>query len=308
MKRMEQWEDFFYEEGDRKAQASRAILESERNLITLETRSRIWDATGSTSADQIRMDQKSGDFIADGHVTSSRQPDKKGASSEMLSGDEPIQALAGHMTSANHNHLIHYENRAVMWQGSDRVQADRIDVDRDKKLLNAKGHVITNLREKPASGTDAGAPSPDPIFTTVKADELVYTDTDRLAHYSGSVELSRPTLRVKAGELRAFLTESKPKTETSTDTQDSRLEKAFADKKVEIIQTAPDRTRTGTSEHAEYYTAEERILLRGGDPQFADSLRGNTRGVELTYFVNDDRLQVSGGPGARSTSRLNHRK
>jgi lipopolysaccharide export system protein LptA len=308
MKRMEQWGDFFYEEGDRKAQASRAILESDRNLITLETRSRMWDATGSTSADRIRMDQKTGDFAADGHVTSSRQPDKKGSSSEMLSGDEPIQALAGNMTAANHNRLIHYENQAVMWQGSDRLQADRIDLDRDKKILAAKGHVVSNLREKPAAGTDASAANAAPIFTTVKAGELVYSDENRLAHYSGGVELNRPTLKVKAGELRAFLSESRPKTEAAADTQDSRLEKAFADQNVEIVQTAPDRTRTGTSEHAEYYTSEERILLRGGQPQFVDSLRGNTRGTELTYFVNDDRLQVSGGPGARTTSRLNHRK
>jgi lipopolysaccharide export system protein LptA len=122
-------------------------------------------------------------------------------------------------------------------------------------------------------------------------------------------------LRVKAGELRAYLTESKPKTpadapaeKTADDTtDDSRLEKAFADQKVEIVQTAPDRTRTGTGEHAEYYTTgEERILLRG-EPQFTDSKRGNTRGAELTYFVNDDRLLVTGGPGARSASRLIHK-
>jgi lipopolysaccharide export system protein LptA len=314
MKTMQQWDDFAYEEGDRRAQASRAALDYGSNLITLEKQARMWDAAATTSADRIKLDQRSGDFTADGHVTSSRLPDKKTTTSEMLSGDEPIQALAEHMTAANHNRLIHYETRAVMWQGSDRVQGDRIDLDRDKRTLAAKGGVITNMMEKAKApeGSDA-KPAADaaPIFTVVKADELLYTEQDRLAHYKGHVSLNRPNLRVKAGEVRAYLTESKPKTPTDAEaektpdqTEDSRLEKAFADQKVEIVQTASDRTRTGTGDHAEYYTTgEERILLRG-EPQFIDSLRGNTRGVELTYFVNDDRLLVTGGPGARSASRL----
>ena len=65
-----------------------------------------------------------------------------------------------------------------------------------------------------------------------------------------------------------------------------------------------DRTRTGTSDHAEYYTDDERIVLRGGQPQMLDSKKGYTRGAELTYFVNDDRLLVSGSPKERATSRL----
>ena len=35
-----------------------------------------------------------------------------------------------------------------------------------------------------------------------------------------------------------------------------------------------------------------------------DSLKGNTRGVELTYFTSDDRLLVNGAPEKPATSRL----
>jgi lipopolysaccharide export system protein LptA len=73
---------------------------------------------------------------------------------------------------------------------------------------------------------------------------------------------------------------------------------------VEIVQAAPDRTRTGTSDHAEYFTDNERIVLRGGQPQMVDSKKGYARGTELTYFVNDDRLLVSGSAQQRATSRL----
>jgi lipopolysaccharide export system protein LptA len=147
---------------------------------------------------------------------------------------------------------------------------------------------------------DKGAP----VFVVVTAAALVYTDADRLAHYTGDVVLTRPGLQVKADELRAVLAQSKSDGKTD-DEQQSRLENAFADGHVEIVQTATDRTRTGTSDHAEYYTGEERIILRGGQPQMVDSKKGYTRGSELTYFVNDGRLLVSGGgPKERATGHL----
>ena len=94
--RMEQWEDFSYESGDRKARADRGILEQVENRITLDKHARMWDSTGNTIADRIVLDEKSGNFTAEGHVNTSRLPDqqKKKSDSAMLSGDEPMQAVA----------------------------------------------------------------------------------------------------------------------------------------------------------------------------------------------------------------------
>jgi lipopolysaccharide export system protein LptA len=314
MKHMEQWGDFQYEAGDRKATASRATFEQDSNLMTLENGARVWDSTGATSADQILIDQKTGDFNAEGHVTSSRLPDKKTSPSGMLAGDEPVEAMAAHMTSANHNHLVHYEGHVAMWQGADRISADRTDVDRDKRMVNANGNVVTQFREKSKSDADAPAApggTTGPIFVVVKAASLVYTDQDRLAHYKGGVVLTRPQLQVKADDLRATLTPQDNDKKKDGDNQDqSRLEKAYADGHVEIVQAANDRTRTGTSDHAEYFTEpdNERIVLRGGEPKMVDSKKGFTRGAELTYFVNDDRLLVSGSPRQPATGRLRRRQ
>jgi lipopolysaccharide export system protein LptA len=315
MKHMEQWGDFAYEDGDRRAKAEHATMDADANVMTLETRARMWDATGATTADRIRIDQKSGDFSAVGHVSSSRQPDKKNSPSGMLSGDEPVEALAERMNSANHNRLLQYDGNVIMWQGGDRVTADSAQIDRDKRMLRATGHVVTQFMEKKSeSDSDEGRDRIDkamqkgdkgaPVFVVVTAATLVYTDADRLAHYTGGVVLTRPGLQVKADELRAVLAQSKSDGKTD-DEQQSRLENAFADGHVEIVQAATDRTRTGTSDHAEYYTGEERIILRGGQPQMVDSKKGYTRGSELTYFVNDGRLLVSGGgPKERATGHL----
>jgi len=124
---------------------------------------------------------------------------------------------------------------------------------------------------------------------------LVYTDEDRVAHYSGGVLLNRGGLQMKANDLRSWLAE---------EGADNRLQKAFGDGAVQIVQSGPIRTRTGTSEHAEYYTDDDKIVLRGGDPTMNDSLRGNTRGAELTYYSDDDRLLVTGSDGKPAISHI----
>jgi len=259
----------------------------------------MWDSTGNTIADRIVLDEKSGNFTAVGHVNTSRMPDqqKKKSDSAMLSGDEPLQAVARSMNSANHNKLVKYDGDAVLWQGVNRIQADHVEIDRDKRSILADGHVVTQSREESKGGETpkAEAPATNPIFTLVKAPHMVYTDEDRLAHYSGGVLLNRAGLQMKAADLRSWLAE---------EGADNRLQKAVADGAVEIVQTGPIRTRTGTSEHAEYYTDDEKIVLRGGDPKMNDSLRGSTRGTELTYYSNDDRLLVKGSDGKPAISQI----
>lgn len=291
--RMEQWGDFSYEAGDRKARADRGILEQAENRITLDKHARMWDSTGNTTADHIVLDEKSGNFSAEGHVNTSRLPDqeKKKSDSAMLAGDQPLQAVAQSMTSANHNRLVKYGGGVVLWQGVNRIQADRVEIDREKRTIIADGHVITQSREE-KKDDDAAAPA---AFTLVKAPHMVYTDQDRLAHYSGGVLLNRGSLQMKAGDLRSWLAE---------EGADNRLQKAFADGAVEIVQTGPVRTRIGTSEHAEYYTDDDKIILRGGEPLMNDSLRGNTRGAELTYYSNDDRLLVNGSVAKPAISHI----
>ena len=291
LSKLEQSNDFRYEEGDRKAKAQRAVLDQPKNLITLVTGARVWDATGSTDADKIVLDQKSGDFNADGNVNSTRMPDQKkdeANSSGMLSQDEPLHAKAKKMSSTDHNLQVRYEGNTLLWQGANRLQADVVEIDRDNNTLKAHGHVISQLLDKAQEedGKKKPATKPaTPVFTVVKAPELTYNDDDRLAHYTGGVLLNRPNMQVKAQEIRAFLRD---------DSDDSSLDHAFADGKVEIVQTAPGRTRNGASEHAEYFVDEDKVILEGGQPQFVDSIRGTTRGNKLTWFSKDDRLLVNG--------------
>jgi lipopolysaccharide export system protein LptA len=289
MKKLEQWTDFRYEEGEQRARADHASFDSPSEVITLTGKARVWDPTGSTDADRLVMNQRTSAFEATGNVSSTRLQEKKPAdpkaveakgpkASPMLSGDEPVQAKAARMTAADRNRRITYEGNAVLWQGPNRLTANRIEIDRGAERLEARGNVNSRFLDRSA---DAKKQPKAGVFTTIVAPELTWLEKERMAHYRGGVRLTRPDLTVNSRELRAWM-------------NDSTLEKAFADGSVQIVQTTPDRTRTGTGEHGEYYVADERMVLTGGQPQFVDSVKGTTRGRKLTWYARNDRLLVEG--------------
>jgi lipopolysaccharide export system protein LptA len=307
MSRLEQWGNFQYEEGDRKARAERAVLQSLADQITLIQNARVSDSQGATSAGQIVLDQRTEDFRAEGNVQSSRVADKKGAGSSMLAKDEPTQAKAARMWTRERQTIVYYEGNAVLWQGSSRLEAERIEIDRANSMLIAQGNVFSQLldqrRESSNSSSSSRKAKPkneSPLFTLIRAPSLVYSDKDRVAHYTGGVTLKRGELDVTARELKAFLKEA------SKDGKDgeSSLDRAVADGNVVIVQAAQGRTKRGSAEHAEYFVAEERVMLEGGHPELQDSVKGVTRGRQLIYYANDDRLLVNGVPQQPAVSKV----
>jgi lipopolysaccharide export system protein LptA len=286
---MEQKGDFSYQRGDRKAHADRATFDQKQNVMTLDTGAAFSDATGSTTADHIRLDEATDDFIAEGNVNSVRLPDKDPKNnSAMLSGDSPMNAQAGKMESSNkvNNRHTRYEGNAKLWQGANRITADVVEIDRDKHMLTANGNVVTEAWEQPK---DDAKKKTSAVKTVVKAPHLVYTDQDRLAHYFGDVTLKRPELNLKSKELHAWLADSKA---------DSQLEKAFADGAVEISGARRTTTYNGKSEHLEYYTTGQEVILTGGSPKLVETTPGKQPTVitsdSLIYFLDDGAIKSTG--------------
>ena len=211
--------NFRYQEGARKASASRAILEQKINRITLIDHAKVSDDTGSTSGDLIVMNQETGDMDVTGKVFSVRMPDKsQKPGTSMLDRTQALQARADKMRSREENYHVFYDGNVVMWQGANRITADKIEINRDDETLHASGNVVSELLD------NKKGPAANPIYTTVKAPDLLYHDDTRLALYSGGVTLVRNTMTVTSKEIRAFLT---PKSDNNSG--DSSLDHAFAD-------------------------------------------------------------------------------
>lgn len=293
---LHQWEDFRYQEGDRHARAHEARMNPGQNRTVLDGDARVWDPQGSTSARHIEMDQKTGDFVAEGEVFATRAPEqRKGKSSAMLSGAEPTQGKSDKMISRESGMVVTLTGHAVAWQGANRLRAHEIEIDRKRRKLTASGQVVSEFLDRAGGKTSRQT---TPVYNMVTAEKLDYDEAGRVAHYTGRVTLRRPAMVVNSHELRAHLNDSPAR---------SSLEKAFADGAVEILQSAEGRTRRGTAEHAEYYVAEERVLLHGGTPTLVDSLKGTTTGRRLTYFATHDRLLVDGQERAPAVSRIQRR-
>ena len=292
---LEQWNEFRYQEGERHARAGRAVLMEARRRILLEDQARVWDPSGSTTAYRILLDQQSGDMTAEVNVVSSRLPERKASSSALLSQDEPLEATAARMTVTERQQRVRYEGRAVVWQGANRIQAERIEIDRKGRRLTAGGGVRTQFVDAPPAGPNTPKAKGPPPLVVVEAAELDYAEQEHLARYQGGARLVRLALEVKARQIRAYLKE--------TDGSSS-LERAFADGQVEILERGGARQRRGTAEHAEYYAADSRVVLYGGAPALFDSLRGHTRGERLTYYADNDKLLVNGVEQRRVVSRL----
>jgi lipopolysaccharide transport protein LptA len=194
-----------------------------------------------------------------------------------------------------------------LWQGANRISANSIDINRDDESLHASKQVVSELVDNrdPSASADPDAKASTtapaaPVFTIVQAPDLVYHDDTRVALYTGGVKLVRDRMTVDSDTMSAVLN---PKTDSNKG--DSSLDHAIGDGHVKIFEVMTDnRTRTGTSDHCEYFTKEDKVVLNGGAPQFVDSRKGITRGKQLTYFSSDDKLIVEGETEKISLTRM----
>jgi lipopolysaccharide export system protein LptA len=289
---LEQWTAFQYEEGPRRARSDHARLESATDRIVLKGAARIWDPTGSTDALQIELDQKTGDMIAEGKVTSTRLPDEKKPKKpqgSLLDSSDTVQARADRMQTREENTWIRYDGNALLWQGPNRIEANSILIQRKLQRLDATGNVVSQFREKTKN-----------LFTVVRAPQMTYWDVEKKAHYMGNARLNRGSLVVTSRDLFAWFSQKE---------NDSSLERAEAVGDSVIVDSGADasgkmRTRRGTSERSDYDVAAGRVILSGGAPRMDDSLKGTTKGERLTWFANDDRLLVDGSSNQPAASRI----
>jgi len=283
--------DFRFEQGDRRGNSESAVLDSKKNLITLQGNAHTSQPAGSLAADRISTDQEKGDVTAEGNVRSTHEPAKSKKPAAVISDSQPFNVRAGRMFAPGARKLIRYEDNVVLWQGGNRIEAPWVEIDRDKRTLAAHGGVRSEFVEAPA----AGAKKRGLVTTRVRAAELFYTDETRTALYSGGVTLDRGGINVVSSQLRAVFAVKDGAT---------NLETAYADGQVRIKEQSPGRTRSGSAEHAEYYVSGAKAVLYGGAPQFEDSIRGVSRGERITWYQESDKLLVEGSQGQPANSKI----
>ena len=145
-------------------------------------------------------------------------------------------------------------------------------------LLIIRTLVALALLLSAASAADHKDRSNLPI--TIKSNEMAADNKGKTAIFTGKVVAKQGDVTIYSDRLTINYGDKK-----------NDIEKIEADGNVRIVQ----ENRIGTASHAVYESTQGRITLTGNPKvmQGTDTMSGNV----ITYFIDDDRSEVSSGPG-----------
>jgi lipopolysaccharide export system protein LptA len=286
VKSLDQTGNFQFREGDRQATAESASYQTTSETLVLHGKPQIWDTEMRARAETILIDLRNNTAEGMGKVQSTHF----GAANR----GEPTSVLADRVVAERQRQTVHYEGHVRAWRGADVVESATLDVFRAERRVSSGTRVLTSHLQ-PAAILDEpqaknGKRPTRPV--TIRAEHLEYFDQGRKASYRGNVRLQTDNTKLEADQLDAYFS-------GATLGKDMELERAIADGGVKVTQ--PGRRATGR--HAEYFSADARIVLSGGPPSLYDAEKGFTSGRSLTFYSRDDRLLISGGDDSATISR-----
>ena len=219
------------------------------------------------------------------------------------------------MTAQSNPGVAVYTGNARLWQDANVIEAPSIQFDRENRSVIAQGtptnpvqtiliqaHDQSQSREpqgKPATanakqGANANSkeerkpmsPAADSGPLTITSAQLTYTDSERKAHYQGSVVAKGTDFTATCQALDVCL---RARGETQP-MKSGQLDRMVAQGDVLVLQ--PNRHAEG--QRLVYTAADDKFVLTGGPPSIFDAEQGKITGVSLTFFRHDDRVLVEG--------------
>ena len=308
---------------EERAIAERAVYDGELDKTTLTGGVQVSDGTSVLWADQVVMEQESGDATADGSVKASYgQPD---------STQEPTHVLAVRADLKHDSQVATFHGAAGkparLWQGASQVEAPVIQFDRKQSRLLAHGEglgapmAVHTVLVSSGGATTAGKTDAKPVSESgkttgggkatgagktdvvrVASRELVYSDETRKADFTGGVAVESRDGIMRAQQIIVYLQQSQKTTGVVRPVAGSAfdgsglmggsVERIVATGHIEMEQ--PGRRATG--EQVVYTASDGMFVLTGTAavlPKVVDEQRGNVTGTSLRFHTGDDNIVVS---------------
>jgi lipopolysaccharide export system protein LptA len=312
-----------FQQADRHASSQHAHIDRLTDVLAMDGAPVLSDAMSRSNVSSVRIHQKSGEIEAAGPVISTYLPAAKGSSMSLGSGVAHVtgDSLSGSTASG---HVI-YQGHARLWQGDSVMQADRIEVWRDEKRLQASGHVIANFAQassasgplaptaKPPAATSSASAAAGarkqptgPTLWEIRAPLLTYWDDLGKAHLEGGVTATSDQGSMESQTLDAFLDKSPPKApgqsnaaQKTAGTPSGQLTRAVAQGGVVVRQGA----LRATAERADYTAVDGKFVLSGGFPTIVDASGDTTTGHSLTFYVASDTILVDSDSSSRALTK-----
>ena len=306
---MELQGDVKLKDGDRNARADHAVFVRSAQAATLTGNAFVLDATTETQAPRITFVQSSGEIHADGGV---RSTDFSARASGLQLAPVPANISADTLRANSKTGRALYTGHARLWQADSVMEADSIELLRDKKILNASGNVRAVFPQTPAQVSSQPAAVQQASAKKLKlwhvtAGTLTYNDIESCAHLERNVVAKSADQEMRAPVADLYFTRSEKASAASPGAATTgnavsgtqQISRAVGTGGVIVEQGS----RRATAERGEYTAANGKFVMSGGNPTIFDASEGTTTGRQLTFFLADDTIIVESENGSRTLTK-----
>ncbi len=287
-----------------KAYARRADYDASTQVLRLTGSPRIDDGSTDLSADAIDYHRDTQAANASGNVKATYGQASAASTAGQAASSAPAPGLGGngptHVISTSafldqaHGQAI-FRGQARLWQGPNSVSAPIIELTRTPQSLKAYAEPAATNAVSTVIASTSGPQRQATVFR-VHSRQLVYTDGDRKATFTGAVTADDPTGIVHSDQVEAFLAPVAPSGKVPGPASDasSRIDRIIATGHVVLQQPG----RRGTGEKLLYTAQDGKFVLTGTfstPPHLYDQVHGDVSGDALIFNSQDDSVSVTGG-------------
>ena len=281
-----------FDDGTRQAFAEHGHFTPQDNLLILTGAPRVQQPEGNTTALRMSMKRSTGDFFAEEQVKTTYVSGKPNPAGALLGSGSPIHVTAPALAGSRSSGMAHYSGGARLWQDANIIQAPTIDFDHAHLSMQAQGTTAQPVTSSLVQNDANGKQTP----VNVTALRLTYADDQRRIHCEGSVVARSADGTLQSDELDIYL---QPRSEASAPATPSRIERSVAQGHVLLQQPV----RTARGDKLVYTSADQKFVLSGAParlPQVEDAQHGITRGDQLVFYRNDNRVLVESAGSDRT--------
>jgi LPS export ABC transporter protein LptC len=247
----------------------------------------VWDSRARTKGQEIDSDTRNDISYSRGKTaTTYYSQEQTGGATPFAKVKSSVYIVSDRAEFRHVEGIGIYTGSARAWQDDNFVRSDRLTIYRETKRMEGDGHVQSALYQARRRAQNGGG-EVVPVFAT--ADRMAYSDTDRLVHYEGSVDIKQGTDRLMGAVADVYLLKESNEVERTITQRD-------------VVVTQPGRR--GTGEWAQYTAADETVILKGNPARVEDTEQGTTEGARLTVYLRDSRVVADDPKGAQSPGRV----
>ncbi|HYP00772.1 MAG TPA: LPS export ABC transporter periplasmic protein LptC [Pyrinomonadaceae bacterium] len=277
-----------FNDADRNGQADEATYTAADETVRLRNGAPVvWDSRARLKATEIDSDTRKKISYGRGKAqTTYYSQEQTNGATPFSKVKSPVFIVSNAVEFQHETGIGIYTGEARAWQDDNFVSADRLTLRRDNRRMEGEGHVQSALyqarRKEPT-----GARTVVPVFAT--SNRMFYSDTDRLLHYEGNVDIKQGTERITSEVADVYLMKAV-----------GEVERMVAERTVVVTQPG----KRGTGNWAQYTASDETVMLTGEPARVEDAQQGNSESRRFTIYLRENRVVSDSPGGAQSTGRV----